>query len=276
MKLFADGAVVPLITCLAACALLSEQSALAVEIIGHRGASHDAPENTPAAVKLAWKRDADAVEIDVHLTRDGQIVAIHDETTKRYGGPDKPVAGQTLAELQRLDVGTWKDPKWAGERIPTLAEILKTLPRGKRLFVEIKCGADIILPLKQALKAAGHKPQQTVFIGFSHDTMRAVKQALPRFEVAWVIDVKRNKQTQRRKPALKDIIRRCREANFDAVDLSYRYLDRDWVQTFHNAGLKCYVWTVNSPQEAKRLVNAGVDGITTDRPGWLKRQLANR
>ena len=67
-------------------------SAQAVEIIGHRGASFDAPENTLASVNLAWKQNADAVEIDIYLSRDGHIVAVHDETTKRYGGPDKNIA----------------------------------------------------------------------------------------------------------------------------------------------------------------------------------------
>ena len=76
----------------------------AVEIIGHRGASRDAPENTLASVNLAWKRNADAVEIDVYLSKDGHIVVVHDETTKRYGGPDRKIADQTLADLKKLEL----------------------------------------------------------------------------------------------------------------------------------------------------------------------------
>ena len=78
------------------------------EIIAHRGASHAAPENTISAVKLAWEQGANAVEVDVYLSTDGKIFAIHDKTPKRYGGPDRPVSGMSWAELQKLDVGAWK------------------------------------------------------------------------------------------------------------------------------------------------------------------------
>ncbi|MCA9017815.1 MAG: glycerophosphodiester phosphodiesterase, partial [Planctomycetaceae bacterium] len=116
----------------------------AVEIIGHRGASYDAPENTLASVNLAWQRNADAVEIDIYLTKDGKIVAYHDKTTKRIGGRDQAVNEQTLAELQTLDVGAWKNEKYKEERIPTLTQILKAIPAGKRLFIEIKCGPEVL------------------------------------------------------------------------------------------------------------------------------------
>src|SRR4051812_33505820 len=79
-----------------------------VEIVAHRGASYDAPENTVAAIKLAWEQKADASEFDVYLTKDGQIVISHDANTKRTTGVDKKVAEQTLEEIRRLDAGKWK------------------------------------------------------------------------------------------------------------------------------------------------------------------------
>lgn len=120
-----------------------------VEIIAHRGASFDAPENTLAAIELAWHQQADAVEIDVRLTADAEIVVIHDETTARHGGRDTPVCEESLTELRQIDVGRWKGSQWAGERIPTLAEVLETVPDGKRLFVEIKCRAEIVAALSR-------------------------------------------------------------------------------------------------------------------------------
>src|SRR3954454_13113161 len=102
-----------------------------VEIIGHRGAASDAPENTLASFRLAWEQQADAIECDVRLSKDVHIVAIHDAETKRTAGVDVAVVDQTLAELRRLDVGRWKDERFAGEPIPTLAEILTTVPVGK-------------------------------------------------------------------------------------------------------------------------------------------------
>ena len=115
-----------------------------VEIIAHRGASADAPENTLTAIQLAWRQSADAAEIDVQLTADGQLVAIHDETLLRTGGVDWAVKDYTLAQLKTLDIGSWKSPQFAGERIPTLAEVLDIVPLGKRLFIEVKCGVDAI------------------------------------------------------------------------------------------------------------------------------------
>src|SRR5689334_354029 len=107
-------------------------------VVAHRGASHEAPENTLAAFRLAWEQGADAIEGDFYLTRDREIVCIHDDNTKRTSGEDLSVAASTLAQLRRLDVGRWKDPKWKGERIPTLTEVLATIPAGKRIFIEIK------------------------------------------------------------------------------------------------------------------------------------------
>src|SRR6266704_983821 len=115
-----------------------------MQIIAHRGASYDAPENTLPAIKLAWEQGADAVEIDVHLSRDGRIAVIHDESTRKTGGVNKKVCDQAWSELQKLDVGCWKDRNWAGTCIPSLEEVLATVPQGKRLFIEVKCGEEFI------------------------------------------------------------------------------------------------------------------------------------
>ena len=205
-------------------------NAIAVEIIAHRGASHDAPENTLASVNLAWKRNADAVEIDVFLSKDGKIVAIHDKTTKRYGGPDRTVASQTFAELRKLDVGTWKNKKWAGERIPTLVEVLKTIPKGKRLFIEIKSGPEIIPQLKRDLKAAGKTAAQTAVIAFSYETIAAVKRALPRLKAYWVVKLKRSHKTGNWLPTPATLIRKTTAARLDGVDLSAKTRNRQGIR----------------------------------------------
>src|ERR1700677_2285230 len=102
--------------------LLVSPALRGAEIIAHRGASYDVPENTLAAFNLAWKEEADAVELDIYLTKDGKIVAIHDETTKRTTGVALNVADSTLAELQQLDAGAWKNAVWKGEQIPSLEQ----------------------------------------------------------------------------------------------------------------------------------------------------------
>src|SRR3954470_5431765 len=116
-----------------------------VEFCAHRGESHDAPENTMAAYRLAWER-TDAAELDVHLTKDGKLILSHDADTARCtGGAHKLVIKDTTAdELRKLDVGSWKDPKYAGEKMPLLEEIVATIPEGKRLFIEVKIGPEAI------------------------------------------------------------------------------------------------------------------------------------
>src|SRR5262249_38764427 len=99
-----------------------------MEIIAHRGASHDAPENTLAAMRLAWAQGADAIECDVHLARDGELVVVHDPDARRTTGVALEVARASVAELQQLDAGRWKDARFAGEKIPTLDEVLALVP----------------------------------------------------------------------------------------------------------------------------------------------------
>lgn len=101
-------------------------------LIGHRGASHEAPENTLTAFELAWEEGADGIEADFRLTRDGQIVCMHDENTRRTTGISLTVADSLLDDLRRLDVGRWRGLAWAGTRIPTLSEVLAILPAGKK------------------------------------------------------------------------------------------------------------------------------------------------
>jgi glycerophosphoryl diester phosphodiesterase len=122
-----------------------------VEIIAHRGASYDAPENTLTAVQLGWQQQADGVEIDIKLSKDGHIVAFHDHGTARTTGANHTLAELTLAELRDLDAGSWKNARFAGERIPALEEILAIIPPGKRLFIEIKAGPDIVPELKRCI-----------------------------------------------------------------------------------------------------------------------------
>jgi glycerophosphoryl diester phosphodiesterase len=245
----------------------------AVEIIAHRGASYDAPENTLAAFRLGWQQHADANELDVHLTRDGQIVALHDSSTERTTGVQREVVEQTLAELRGQDAGTWKAPQWAGEKIPTLAESLATIPDGKRMFIEIKCGSEILPELKRVLAASGKTREQLVIIGFDYQTMADAKQRFPHLEVYWVVGHKDSPETGK-PPELDDLAEKAAAAGLDGLDLNYRFpLDGEAVARLRARGLKVFVWTVDDAAVAARLASAGVDGITTNRPQWLREQL---
>jgi len=242
-----------------------------VEIVGHRGASWDAPENTVAAIKLAWEQHADASEFDVFLSKDGKIVVIHDKDTKRVAGVDKKVVDQTLAELRLLDGAKWKGEKFAGEKLPTLDEMLATVPAGKRVFIEVKCGPEIMPELDRVLKASKLKPEQTPIISFDASVIAATKKARPDLAAYWIVSMKPAKGKQA--PTAESLIAKAKSVNADGLDLSTETLDKAFADKVKAAGLKLYVWTVNDLKVAERMVEIGVDGITTDRPGWLREKL---
>jgi glycerophosphoryl diester phosphodiesterase len=249
-------------------------AAPALEIVAHRGASADAPENTLASVKLAWEQSADAVEIDVRLTKDGKLAVIHDEDTRRVAGKPGQVRGQTLAELRALDVGRWKDAKWAGEKIPTLDEVLAAMPDGRKLFVEMKCGAEAVGELKKAIAASSRKPEQVTIIGFSLPTMEAAKRELPGHPVSWLVEVRKDKASGKWQPDVDELVEKARKAGLDGLSLNATAaIDAELVRKLHAAGLKLNVWTVDSAEVAKRLEAAGVDHLTTNRPGWMREKL---
>lgn len=254
-----------------------EPEGIPVEIIAHRGASFDAPENTLASVRLAWEQDADAVEIDVYLSRDGQVVAIHDKTPKRYGGPDRPVAEMTWDELRSLDVGAWKAPQWKGERIPLLEEILPTIPERKRLFIEIKAGPEILPELKRVLAEAKRPARQTAIIGFSAETMRAARETLPDLQIYWIVRLKAEQEAAVWERDVHELIAKAREIDVHGVDLGgSERIDAAFIEALKVANIPWYVWTINDPKEAERLCRLGCWGITTDRPGFLRRELGER
>jgi glycerophosphoryl diester phosphodiesterase len=245
-----------------------------MEMIGHRGASFDAPENTLAAIRLAWEQGADAVEVDVHMSRDGQIVVIHDDNTRRTAGLRKRVADQTAAELQELDAGSWKSSRWAGERIPLLWEALEIIPRGKRFFIEIKCGEGFI-PAFEALRNKWQElAGRLVLIGFSFDLMQQVKKAFPELEVCWIVEFRRSLKTGRWSPDKRGVLEKVLQGNLDGLDTSAKGpLTAEWIGQVKEARLSYYVWTVDKPVVAQKLLKAGVDGITTNRPAWLREAL---
>lgn len=244
----------------------------AMEIIGHRGSPHLAPENTLVSVKRAWAEKADTVEIDIHLTKDRSIVVIHDPTTARTAGADLKVSESTADELRQLDFGSLKGEEFVGERIPFLEEVIATLPPHGRLLVEIKSGQEILPVLKETIEASG-RAQQVVLIGFDLETMTEAKRMMPDLPAYWLRFSGRDQSTGEYLPYPHDLIDTALERNLDGLDLHYGGITAEFAADVRAAGLKLYAWTVNDPAEAARLIALGVDAIATDRPGWLREQL---
>lgn len=248
------------------------------EFIAHRGASYLAPENTMASIQLAWEMDVDAVEIDIYLTADHEIVLFHDRTTNRIGGRDKAVEDQTLEELQELDVGEWKGSQWKGERIITLDEALATLPKGKRMIVEAKSGPEIVEPMLDAIYRSGHHPHQVVVIAFSYEVAAKTKKLKPQQQVLWLSGFQQDSETGKWSPKINELVEKTLDANLDGLNLQFTgpATNAEEVAIIRNAGLGYFVWTVNDIEDAEKAIELGVDGLTTDRPAWMKKNLLSR
>ncbi len=242
-----------------------------VEIIAHRGASYLAPENTMASVMLGWQKNAN-VEIDVHLTKDNRIVVIHDSTTKRTAKVNLKVSETTAKELRQLDVGKYKGQEFIGEPIPFLEEVLRTIPPKRKLYVEIKCGREILPFLQPILEDSG-KISQIAIIGFNLKTVTEAKQLMPEIPVCWLKGTVKNKQTGEYIPHGPGLVQLAKENGLDGLSVNYRGITREFAEAVRAGGLGLYTWTVDDPEEAIRLVGLEVDGITTNRPEWLRKHL---
>jgi glycerophosphoryl diester phosphodiesterase len=215
--------------------LLAQQT-----FIAHRGASYLAPENTVASASLAWELGADAVEIDVYLTKDAPSLMLRD-----------------------LDVGSWKDKKYKGEKIPFISEIIETVPDGKNLVVEIKTGSEILPHLKREIEKSG-KLDQMIFICFGWDTILDTKTEFPNNKCYWLSSSKQG---------LKKKMEEAAAAGLEGVNLNFNIIDEEVLQMANELKLEVLTWTVDDPEIAKRMTELGVKAITTNRPKWLKEEM---
>jgi glycerophosphoryl diester phosphodiesterase len=245
-------------------------------IVGHRGASYDAPENTLAAFKLAWQQGADGIEGDFYLTKDGQIVCIHDSDTTRTGGKKLVVKDSTLAELLALDYGSWKGPQFAGEKIPTFAEVLAVVPEGKLFVIELKSGPEIVPVMKAELERLKPKGVKLLLITFDDKTVQACKRELPGIRVHWLTGYKQNKETGVWSPGEAEVAERLRNSHADGLGTqgSREVVTSDFLARLRQAGMKeFHAWTIDKPEDAKYFQSLGAVGITTNRPQYIREAL---
>lgn len=237
---------------------------LSQEIIAHRGASYLAPENTVAAVRLGYEMSADAVEIDVHLTKDKKIVVNHDPTTARTApGSDFTIRETMADDLRSLDVGSWKNEEFKGERMPFIEEIFEVVPKKKILVIEVKSDTTILPYLKQKVQES-KKKKRFVLISFNKDVVVQWKEMMPEMPVFWLLH-SFNHYTQ------EQAIDIAKEANLNGLNVFHGLINPNFMKSMKDVGLKVYVYTVNDAELAKSLKEAGVDAITTDRPQWIRK-----
>ena len=243
-------------------------------IIAHRGESYDAPENTLAAINLAWERGAEAVEIDVRLSKDYKVVVVHDKTTNRIGHRNKKVKHQTLSELRELDFGSWKSEKYTHEKIPTLSEVFNTVPRGKKIIVEIKSSEKIVPYLIDDIKNSSLNNNQIEIISFKFDVLVNVKKHLPDLKILYLVDLDYSFMTKVFTLPLEKLIEKVNNANLDGINAwAGQTLNEKFAYTVKWSDLLLYTWTINDLEKAQILTSWEVDAITTDRAQWLKKEL---
>ena len=245
-------------------------------VVAHRGASADAPENTLAAFRLAWEHGADGIEGDFHLTADRRIVCIHDSDTKRTTGKSLVVAKSSLDELQSLDAGSWKAKHFAGEKIPTLEEVIETVPDGRLLVIELKSDSKVVPVLADVLSRPGTDRIRVLLIAFDEETTRLCKQRLPDVRVHWLTKFNRSTPLSRYRPGPDKIASVVRSCNADGVGMKAMrsVVNEKFVASLRRSGCaEFHVFTVDSADDARYFRDIGAMGITTNRPRAIRAAL---
>lgn len=243
-------------------------------IVAHRGASRDAPENTMPAFKLAWKQGADAIEGDYHLTKDGQIVCIHDDHTKRVSNANLIVRNTTLAKLRGVDVGSHYGEAFKEITNPTIEEVFSTIPDRKTIYIDIKCGREIIPPLLEVIKKSGLKKEQIVVICFNKKVLQEMKTKAPQYKAYWLCSFEKNKDGET-KPSLEAVLKTMKLIQADGLSSNIS-IPEPLIEAIGKHGYEWHVWTVDDLKTSKRVKALGAKSITTNMPGVIKEHLVKQ
>ena len=179
------------------------------------------------------------------------------------------VKNTTLAELKKLDVGIKKGTAFENTSIPTIGEVFKTIPAKKKIYIEIKCGLEIIPPLLREVSKSQLEKEQIVFICFDAKIIGEVKMKAPHFKAYWLSDVKQNKDGSFT-PSLEDSLVTLRKVKADGMSSSRSGIDDEFISKLQMAGFEHHVWTVNEIKTAQWFANQGTLSVTTDFPGRIK------
>ncbi|KAA0252199.1 MAG: glycerophosphodiester phosphodiesterase [Acidobacteria bacterium] len=235
----------------------------AVAVIAHRGSSAAAPENSLAAFRLAADQEADYVELDVQESADGEVLVVHDSDLMKAAGSPLKVWETDAARLRSVDIGSRVDPRFASERVPTLAEALAVCKGRAKVIVELKSyGHAVRLEERvvEVVEAAG-MAQDCLFMSLDHDMVRRLKELRP----SWRCGVLAAK-------AVGDAA--ALEGDFLAVEK--RMATVRLARRVHRTGREVYAWTVDDPAWMLSLMSRGVDGLITNRPDVARQAVARR
>ncbi|MEM7144719.1 MAG: glycerophosphodiester phosphodiesterase family protein, partial [Verrucomicrobiota bacterium] len=235
-----------------------------VGVTAHRGSSMAAPENTMPAIELAIEEGSDFIEIDVQRTADGVLILVHDTDMKRLAGVPRQVNEMTFEEIRALDVGSWFGEEFAGERAPTLEEVIEVAKAGSvKLNIEMKfAGPDVSMGKDVAalVREKGFE-EECVITSLSYDGVMAVREEDPELRTGLIVTA-----------SVGDLTR----LDVDVLSVSARAVSRELIDRARRAEMEVHVWTVNQAGDMNTMINLGVDNIMTDRPAVLVELLEER
>lgn len=258
----------------ATCAMLFTADAAVLghhNLIAHRGESFDAPENTLPAYKTAVERDF-GFECDIYLSKDGRVFTFHDSDLKRTSGgvSSKKCSEATWEELSKIDVGNWgkwKDSKFAGTRPALLEEVLELARDGRKIYVEVKPGPEIVPYIKDIFeKQKKATPENTLFISFNSESCKALKQQMPQYKVYWLTSSRHKRKPGKPAVTASEILAALRETGADGVDCHFApdVVTGEMISTVRKAGYEFHVWTIDKLDEAREAVRRDAQTVTTN------------
>ncbi|KOR24315.1 glycerophosphodiester phosphodiesterase [Clostridium sp. FAM 1755] len=229
------------------------------KILAHRGASAYAPENTMVAFKKAIDMNADGIELDVHLSKDGHIVIIHDEKVDRTTNGKGEVKDFTLDELKKLDAGFWFSDKYEGERIPTLEELLKLINNTNiYLNIEIKAGYRIYPNIEEKVIDMIEKYKildRVIISSFDHYSLVRVKEINLNIKTGMLYEA-----------ALYEPWDYARSIKVEALHPNYITLTKEFIDKANINNLQINPYTVNDENDMERLIKSKVTSVITNYP----------
>ncbi len=240
--------------------------------IAHRGAAIHAPENTLAAIRAGLSFNPERIEIDVHQSADDIVISIHDETVNRTSNGTGKVKDLSFDQIQQLDGGSWFDPKFEGEKIPSLDQVLQLINGQSTLVIEVKDGNKLYPKIEENIvySIKKYKAHKWVIVhSFETEVLHTFHAIDPALTLHKVYEGKAVLTDQ-------ELNHQIKAMDFDTLpyvneySFNFDFINPRILTFFHKHGKKVNAWTINDPIKAKQLIKMGLDGVITDDPSIVK------
>lgn len=242
-------------------------------VIAHRGFSGKYPQNTTLALQKAAELGVDYIELDVSLSSDEQVIVFHDSEVSNLTDGEGFIKDLTLMEIKKIDAGVKFASEFAGLQIPTLSEaILSIADSQTKLCVEIKARendsrGEIVEKVLSILRTHDYL-DKVIFTSYNREVVKKISQNPGGFQVG--LDPS---EEESQELSSKELVELCRSWGADTLVFDYLYLTKNLVKDLHQQEMSIFTWTVDDPEGMQQMINAGVDGVMTNRPDLLKKQL---